>query len=310
MKPAAGSSLYAHWLLNIYRGIYRHSPIKFGLSRIAAELRPYLVPNQESTDALLQDTRLGHQKNSRGQQGFMAELDLRDRIQFMMYARGCHEPATEQLFADKLTSDACFVDIGANIGYFSLLAAALKPKARIFAFEPMPHNTNTFRRNIKLNGFSNITVVEKAVGEVSGAAWIEAPDPIRESGWNTIWTTKPTASEQKSGLEIVQIVKLDDFLDAAKAPAVDFIKIDVEGAELAVLKGATQTLTAPGRRQLIVELNEACLSAHGTSSKEVNALLLGLGYECFRIRRNGSIVASSSIDSEKTDNRNFYYVKD
>ena len=163
---------HRQWLLNFYRGFYRYSPIKFGLSRIAAELRPYLFPNHDSGGALLQSTRLGQQKNSQGQLGFLAELDLRDRIQFMMYARGAHEPATERLFADKLASGACFIDIGANVGYFSLLAASLEPEARIFAFEPSPKNTETFRRNIRLNAFKNITVVEKAVGEEIGRAHV------------------------------------------------------------------------------------------------------------------------------------------
>ncbi|MBI3558091.1 MAG: FkbM family methyltransferase [Deltaproteobacteria bacterium] len=295
---------YRQWLLKLYRSTYRLSPVKYGLSRIASKLRPFLVSGRGEHEALLRQTRLGSQGKSAA--GFLAQLDLRDRIQFMMYARGCHEPATERVFAEKLEKNCCFVDAGANIGYFSLLAASLSPSARIFSFEPLPKNVVALHENIRLNGFTNIAVVEKALGEVSGAAWIEAPDPIRESGWNTIWPVKP---ENASNNCIVQIMKLDEFLEGARAPTVDFMKIDVEGNELAVLKGARLALEAPGRRQLLVEINEPCLVAQGTSGAEVNDFLLQRGYACFRIRRNGSITPCGAADIKNSDGGNYYYVK-
>lgn len=127
-----------------------------------------------------------------------------------------------------------FYDIGANVGYFSLLAAKLSaPDGRVVAFEPLPRNIAFIQRHIALNKLQErIVVVEAAVSDHSGTAFFD-PD---------ISTSKGHIAEQ--GQLEVKLVCLDELVKTGEIPLPDVMKIDVEGAEAEVLRGAMHTLQA------------------------------------------------------------------
>lgn len=275
-----------------FRVLCRRSPVKQGLSLLAAAIRPAF-----RADGIVEVTL--------GAPSFFAELDLRDRIQYLMYMRGHHELDTERLVARNLGSGSTFVDVGANIGYFSLLASAIDPHAAIYAFEPLPRNATRLRRNVALNPSSSIVVKEMALSDREGTADLVSADEAGESGWNHIGLA--SASDHASCR--VRTTTLDAMVRDEGIPLPTFLKIDVEGHELAVLRGAAATLGAKGRRQVVIEINEPCLAAQGTSGDEINALLLGHGYRCFQIGRGGAIKPTAKPNPARRE-RNFYYVKE
>jgi FkbM family methyltransferase len=135
------------------------------------------------------------------------------------------------------------LDVGANVGFYSLLASRLVGDGgRVFAFEPLPRNLFYLRRHLDLNGAGNVAVHAVAVAEATGSEFLDVQgDPSM-------------ASFSERGLA-VPTVSLDQFFDAASAPPPSFVKIDVEGAESRVLRGAKRTLR--------VNHPTVLLSAHG-----------------------------------------------
>jgi FkbM family methyltransferase len=133
------------------------------------------------------------------------------------------------------------IDVGAHVGVFTLKAArATSEQGRVVAIEPEPTNLNLLRQNILNNGFSNITVVDKACTSHRGKVKLYlAPLSCGASLVNPLLVS--------SGKHIeVQADTLDDILSDLALSRVNFIKIDAEGSELEILKGAEKTLMYPG----------------------------------------------------------------
>jgi FkbM family methyltransferase len=138
-----------------------------------------------------------------------------------------YEKAKVVRFVDTLHTDSVFYDVGANVGYFSLIAA---PRCRqVFAFEPFPDNVGFLRQHFRLNRFSNCMVVEAAVGDIDGSASFAAGG------------TRCEGRVVRDGALRVPSLRLDSFVKDNPPPHV--IKIDVEGAELGVLEGAARILS-------------------------------------------------------------------
>lgn len=181
------------------------------------------------------------------------------------YWLGWYEYRKREAFEREIKPNSVFFDIGANVGYFSLLAAKLsEPKGRVYAFEPLPRNIKFIRKHIALNHLAErISVIEAAVSDKSGSAHF---DPGASTAMGHI--------ASKGQLE-VQLVSLDDLYSKGQLPVPDYMKVDVEGAEYEVLNGARKILQT---ERPILFLDTHTRSAH---AKTV-ALLQELDYnlEC------------------------------
>lgn len=154
--------------------------------------------------------------------------------QLLFYRSGLEKYET-QLFKKLVKKGMTVVDIGANIGYYALLAArSVGDKGRVFAFEPEPNNYNLLERNIALNRYSNIVAVQKAVSNKTGKAPLFVN---RQTGAHGLLPGR----KDIVGTNMVDIVSLDKYFKGKENP-IDIIKIDVEGAELAVLRGMPNIL--------------------------------------------------------------------
>jgi FkbM family methyltransferase len=178
------------------------------------------------------------------------------------YWLGSYEMNKRLAFEREIFPGAVVYDIGANVGYFSLLAAVLAgPEGRVFAFEPLPRNLAFLRRHVALNDLGNIVaVVPAAVSEHSGEA---AFDRGASSAMGHL---------TESGGIAVKVVALDEMVAAGELPPPDFMKVDVEGAEYAALKGA-QDLLKKYRPVLFLDTHQR--EAH----RPTIALLQELGYD-------------------------------
>ncbi len=155
------------------------------------------------------------------------------------YFQGTVEPEVQQRLVEHLRAGMTVYDIGANIGFFSLLAARLVgPSGHVFAFEPEPALVPRLRENIARNGCRHIEVVEAAVSRHTARVPFARASAERTADYGL-----GRVSEEHSPATItVAAVALDDFVREHSLP--DLVKCDVEGAEVDVFCGATQLLRA------------------------------------------------------------------
>ena len=147
------------------------------------------------------------------------------------YWLGSYEITKRLAFEREIKPGSIIYDIGANVGYFSLLAAVLAgEEGKVVAFEPLPRNTEFLKKHIAMNELSTIQVVEAAVSSHSGEAFFDFGA-----------STAMGHLSENGGLR-VQMVSLDEMVSKGELPPPDHIKIDVEGAEFDVLQGAEQVI--------------------------------------------------------------------
>lgn len=170
-----------------------------------------------------------------------------------------------------LKEDDIFIDVGANIGVYSLLAASKISRGRIFAFEPSMHSLPRLYENISINNLTNIIQVsEKVVSDRVGYQYFNISNM---SDYNHIAYLK----EEDVGIKIPSI-SLDKFISEKKLSQIKLIKIDVEGVEFLVLKGLQKNLAAKKVDILIVEITEWTSNRFGFSPEQVFNYLKNYGF--------------------------------
>lgn len=155
------------------------------------------------------------------------------------YIRSTHEPLLQQFLTNHLRPGMVFYDVGAHIGFFSLLAARLVGReGKVFSFEAAPENVNRLMENARRNGFEQITIVPAAVWKECRQLRFQRASDDSSRNTGRVVLTQAAAPE----LIEVEAVTLDHFAQQHLFPQV--IKIDVEGAEVEVLEGAQKILAA------------------------------------------------------------------
>lgn len=174
-----------------------------------------------------------------------------------------YEPGTTRIFQETLKPGMVVVDIGAHVGYYTLLAAKqVGPTGKVYAFEPEQANHAILVKNIALNHYGNVVAARMAVSDQKGGAtlYLTALDSGRHSIYRHGLPERGTAP--------VETTTLDSFLESEGWPNVDIIKIDVEGAEVAVLNGMTGLTEKCANLKIIIEFNPALLQDAGVAPLE------------------------------------------
>lgn len=157
-----------------------------------------------------------------------------------------HEPLATLLLQQYLKPGMTAVDVGSNIGYYALLESRLvEPGGRVIAIEPVPRNFEQLRLNIRKNGRSNVHLNQLAVADRNGTL------PIYLSARSNWHSLLPTPSSKTC---TVTVSTLDAFLPGFELSSVDFIRMDLEGYEIQVIKGMRQILEVY-RPHLLIELH-------------------------------------------------------
>jgi FkbM family methyltransferase len=175
-----------------------------------------------------------------------------------------HERAMARHMARAVRPGMTVVDAGAYLGYFTLLAAdRVGPKGRVYAFEPHPESVQALCENVRANGFEDrVTVVPMALDDGRAIRRLRLEDNPAQSRLGRHETWKRSAT--------VRCTTLDLYLAAEAAP--DLVKVDVEGAEVAVLAGMASTLERVDEGfAMIMEFNPAALRTAGTGPEELVA---------------------------------------
>ena len=164
------------------------------------------------------------------------------------FAYGSWEPEVVRSIQDHVHSGTRVLDIGAQSGFYSLLLSRLVgPEGTVFAFEPLPANFRILEENLRLNSIQNVMIRREAVSDFSGNISFDFP---REE---VSLIAGPLLPSDNLGTFQVPAISLDEFVRQTGGP-IHFIKMDVEGAETAVLRGAVQTLKA-FHPSMVVELH-------------------------------------------------------
>jgi len=221
-------------------------------------------------------------------------LHPRENAEIYLVHKGNYE-LLETAFVERyLQSGMTAFDIGANIGMYTMLFAKLVgPNGRVFAFEPEHRNFLRLIENIALNKFDNIIAERLAVMAEAGEcvlntfeenlnSWHSVGSPELPDPWHSGETVRP------SGKQVVKAVVLDDYNASNRIANVNLLKVDVEGAELDVLKGARKLLSAGYIGVVLFEVSQPQSQAMGHDPKELFSLLHTSGYHILSFESEGA----------------------
>ncbi len=197
-------------------------------------------------------------------------LDLRETIGVSRYIlkHGEYDPFISACMKDWIGPRGSAIDLGANIGYHSLLAASLT-RGEVYAFEPEPRNFDVLRRNIDMNGLANIRAFRKAAGDRRGALRLYLSSS--NSGDHRCFS----AGESRPSIEI-EVVRVDEEL--AGLSDVRFVKIDVQGFEEPALRGMEKILARSPEVKVVSEFEPKSILASGARPEGLLDFMASLGF--------------------------------
>jgi FkbM family methyltransferase len=195
------------------------------------------------------------------------------------FVLGTYEPEVQKLYAELLCEGMTVYDVGANVGFLSVLAARLVgPTGSVVCFEPLLDNVNAIMYNAAINRFRNITIVQEALANCDKVSNFMVSEDV---GWGRLEGHNLPA-EVSARIE-VRCRTLDSAIREHRLRAPDIIKMDIEGGEVGALEGAESVLKEYGPT-LLIEL-------HGTN-RDVDAILARNGYRSYVVGEKCSIVES------------------
>ncbi len=251
------------------RAYLRHFPIDAGKNMVWEKLlRPYLTWRDLSFDVLTQA-------------GITLHVNTTDLIQRMIFYFGVWEPAATAHITAWLRPGDVFIDVGANIGYYTTLASKLVgPTGRVYAFEPSPSIHRTLQEHLALNHCDNVVAFEAGIyhEEATLPLFLAASDNIGAS------TLMPgVAGERDTVIEgMVKVGPLQLFVPEADILRARMIKIDVEGGEWSVLRGIAALLPRlQSGAEIMVEITPSALEEAGSSVAECMDLFAAAGFDAF-----------------------------
>ncbi|KAA6187313.1 FkbM family methyltransferase [Thiohalocapsa marina] len=215
--------------------------------------------------------------------------DLSEHMGSQIFFRGAYSRGQLSILRQLLKPDSVFVDAGANQGEFTVCAASLTPLGTVHAFEPMPDLVRRLRENVEANGLANVQVHccglsdgERCEVPIYASAAVYV-DGTRNAGLPTIFPS----DERDAEVGHIHLVDLDRVLGQS---GVDVMKIDVEGAELAVLKGAAGVIEN-AHPYILFEANAETARAAGYAIEELFSWLEARDYRLRLILPDGGLMA-------------------
>ncbi len=204
-----------------------------------------------------------------------------------------YERETTRLFEGLVGRNMTVLDVGAHVGYYTLLSARLVgPEGKVYALEPDPENFTLLQKNVALNGYGNVILVPKAVSDRTGRLklFLSSQGNDRHSIF-----ANPRSVLRERSIE-VDAVSLDEFLAAEGWPHVHLIKMDIEGAEPLALQGMSQLLSRSEDLKLVLEFAPESLQAGGFVPSEFLERLMALGFTLSSVEEDGILKALEPPD--------------
>lgn len=201
---------------------------------------------------------------------------LDDYMVYWVFVNGYQRDPVVRLSRELLLPGDTVLDVGANIGLWAMGAArAVGESGSVHAVEPIPENHSRLVSNLALNRLHHVRTVQMAFSNQSGPDTMFRPT-YANSGHPSLG--------RRDGLDApieVRAITVDDYCKQERLEQIDFVKIDVEGAELLVLEGATRLLASRNAPAIMFEVNEETARKLGATTARVKKLLGANGYEVF-----------------------------
>ncbi len=213
---------------------------------------------------------------------------------------GDYESSEIRMMHRFLKVDSILLDIGANIGWCSLNLSRAVPKGRILAFEPIPKTYDYLKRNIEINGVKNIEKYNFGFSEKKGNYILYYNPKL------SVATSLQRLYDDKEVVPIkCKLKKLDDFAKEKGLSKIDFIKCDIEGAEILAIKGGLETIekTHP---VIFLEMLRKWSAKFGYHPNDIIKILSDIDYKCYFIK-NMRLVEIKEV-KEDTISTNFYFL--
>lgn len=191
---------------------------------------------------------------------------------------GVWDEASTRFFIQSIRPGDVVVDVGANIGYFTVLFAKLVgPSGRVYAFEPDPSNFEILERNLRLNGLDNVVAEQKALSDKNEVLTLYMNDQLREDSR----IVRPKNREVET-VEVEAVV-FDDYF-AGREKRIDLVKVDTQGAEGKIVSGMTET-NANNDLVLALEWTPTLLEEFGTDPQDLLRMLQTAKFVPYKIAK-------------------------
>ena len=233
--------------------------------------------------------------------GIKINVNLQSHIDAQIFWQGYQEADRGEIILLKklLKPDSIFIDVGANVGVFSLVAALIAKNGEIHAFEPSMRLFGNLKENIALNGFTNIKTNNLGLFSETTNKTLHHPKGVGmvNAGAASLFQEVQIDTDNFES-ETISLVTLDNYVEKNNLLRIDLIKMDIEGAEMNALQGATRSLVQ-FKPQILMELDEAYLHRAGSSFTEVLDFWNNLNYEVNTIDFDGNINKIENIKQLK-----------
>jgi FkbM family methyltransferase len=225
---------------------------------------------------------------------FDSDLVLRvDRSKVMgasIYWTGFHEYRELLFLHDFLTKEMVLLDVGANIGEYSIFAAKRLTDGKVVSFEPVPTLRKILDQNIQLNRFSNVAVKPFGLSDAAGSFPIYFVGENENEGQATFF---PGVIQNQRSVN-AELKTLDEEWGQLSLNRLDFIKMDIEGSELRALLGARNVIKR-FRPIIMLEVSEVTYQAAGYKLDDVSDYFAAINYRHFVIDKMGKLISSSEL---------------
>ncbi len=219
------------------------------------------------------------------------KVNLSDWIQQQIFFLDYSDINGISFLKKTLKKDNVFIDIGANIGAYTLIASKLVEKTgMVIAFEPVNTINKMLIENIMMNDLTNITVEKKAVYDQNTNLELFISNE-QNMGMSSILNHSHESGEKQK----IEAITLDNYVQLKKLAKIDLVKIDIEGAEIHALKGMKQSLVK-FKPTLIIEISDGILENSSVKSNAIYDFLFDLNYVPYNIDEKGNIKDFSSKD--------------
>tara|TARA_B100000242_G_scaffold292424_1_gene267787 strand:+ start:8003 stop:8881 length:879 start_codon:yes stop_codon:yes gene_type:complete len=211
---------------------------------------------------------------------FSLEVKTGDLISNYIYHFNTWEPSITQYIVESLDDlkGRSFVDIGANLGYFSVLVSKMNPESMVYSYEPMPFLYASLKRNIEINKLSNVVAIQSAISDKVGSLEIFEGHPMNSGNCGV-----HKVAESKDGIQVKSILLLSQIPKMKYQPRI--IKIDTEGSEDSILFQLEELIhLLPKDIEFLVEINP-----HLIGKEKANDILeqfLGFGFNAYEMKNS------------------------
>lgn len=220
--------------------------------------------------------------------GHRIYVDASDSLGLMRNV-GIFEPFETEVLKERIHPGDVVVDIGANIGYYTLIFARIAGEhGHVYAFEPDPLNFGLLKKNVEINGYRNVTLVQKAVADTDGMLHLYLCEENR--GDHRIYDSR----DNRGSIEI-EAVRLDTYFRDRNIN-IGFIKMDIQGAEYSALRGMQEVLRRNRDLKIATEYWPIGLHRCGTAPGEYLAALLNSGFTFYNIDESTKRILTTTRD--------------